>query len=473
MAKINKRFCKLTNEQFIAQRDGEGFEKYTIVFISDTKKIWHDGIEYGANDAEIEEVIKTLIINDLVTGGADKALSAEQGKELKTLVDQINVEIAAVKEYTVNGHKISENPTLDKTDVNLGNVTNDAQVKRSEMGVANGVATLDEDGKVPVSQLRGEMARVFGIEKAVATKTALPEVTGVAEGDKYYVIDEKKIYEKVTEAWDEGTTPKEDTIYNFRLTDAAGLENRKNILYRWDGKNLVEISASIALGETAGTAYEGSKGKANADLLASLGSKLVTSVDAPTADAEKVTFNYKAIAKSTNFDKEAPATVDIPAATKSSAGVMTAAQATELEQLRTDMTAASNNTVNGHKISENPTLNGTDIALTGFAELPEETVNEALKPLATDTVNQATAKLYKAIIDNEEVVASAFAELIKSVGLDEHLKYVNKPEDLSASDIASVIVEINTKVNEIKSQYETTKSDYEAFKAQFDWYEGN
>lgn len=473
MAKINKRFCKLTNEQFIAQRDGDGFEKYTIVFISDTKKIWHDGIEYGVNDSEIGEVIKDWIVNDLTTGGADKALSAEQGKQLKTLVDQINAEIAAVKEYTVNGHKISENPTLDKTDVGLGNVTNDAQVKRDEMGIANGVATLDEDGKVPVSQLRGEMARVFGIEKAVATKSALPEVTGVAEGDKYYVIDEKKIYAKATDAWDEGTTPKEDTIYNFRLSDATGSEDRKNILYRWDGKDLVEISSSIALGETAGTAYEGSKGKANADAIASLPSALVSDIIGVGATQEEVNINFKAASKSDGkYGAAELVQRAIPGASKETAGVMTVAQVTELEQLRTDMTAMGNHTVNGHKISENPALNGADIALTGFTELPEETVNEALKPTATDTVNQATAKLYKAIIDNEEVVASAFAELIKSVGLDEHLKYVNKPEDLTAEDIAGVIAEINTKVNDIKSQYETTKSDYEAFKAQFDWYEG-
>lgn len=37
--------------------------------------------------------------------------------------------------------------------VGLGNVTNDAQVKRSEMGVASGVASLGVDGKVPSSQL--------------------------------------------------------------------------------------------------------------------------------------------------------------------------------------------------------------------------------------------------------------------------------------------------------------------------------
>lgn len=43
--------------------------------------------------------------------------------------------------------------TLDKSDVGLGNVTNDSQVKRSEMGAASGVATLDANGKVPSSQL--------------------------------------------------------------------------------------------------------------------------------------------------------------------------------------------------------------------------------------------------------------------------------------------------------------------------------
>lgn len=42
---------------------------------------------------------------------------------------------------------------ISKTVVGLGNVTNDAQVKRTEMGVANGVATLGADGKVPVEQL--------------------------------------------------------------------------------------------------------------------------------------------------------------------------------------------------------------------------------------------------------------------------------------------------------------------------------
>ena len=419
--------------------------------------------EHTSNKSNPHQVTKAQVGLDKVDNTSDLE------KPISTATQAALNEITSSLESHTSDESNPHNVT--KEQVGLGNVTNDAQVKRSEMGVASGVATLDEEGKVPVSQLRGELAHVFGIEKAVSTKSALPEVDGVAEGDKYYVIDEKKIYTKTSDNWDEGATPKADTIYNFRKSDATGSEERTNIIYRWDGKDLVEISSSIALGETAGTAYEGSKGKANADLLASLGSKLITSVDAPTANAEKVTFNYKEITKSTNFDAEAPATVDIPAATKSSAGVMTAAQATELEQLRTDISESGNYTVNGHKISENPVLNGADIQLTGFSELPDETEGEQLKPAAEDTINQAVAKLFKSIADNEKVVSTMSSELKKNIGLGENFEYT-KPEDITANNISGAVAEVNTKVNEVKSSFESTKSDYEAFKAQFEWYEG-
>lgn len=58
-----------------------------------------------------------------------------------------------VGNYTVNGKKISTNPIISKSDVGLSNVTNDAQVKRSEMGKANGVVPLDENVKIPSEYL--------------------------------------------------------------------------------------------------------------------------------------------------------------------------------------------------------------------------------------------------------------------------------------------------------------------------------
>lgn len=114
-----------------------------------------------------------------------------------------------------------------KSDIGLSNVTNDAQVKRSEMGTASGVATLGTDGKVPSSQLPSYVDDVLEYE----TKAKFP-TTG--ETGKIYV----------------------DTI--------------TNLTYRWSGSAYVEISQSIALGETSSTAYAGDKGKANATKIANI-----------------------------------------------------------------------------------------------------------------------------------------------------------------------------------------------------------
>lgn len=114
-----------------------------------------------------------------------------------------------------------------KSDIGLSNVTNDAQVKRSEMGTASGVATLGTDGKVPSSQLPSYVDDVLEFE----TKTKFP-TTG--ETGKIYV------------------------------------DTTTNLTYRWSGSAYVEISQSIALGETSSTAYAGDKGKANADSIAKI-----------------------------------------------------------------------------------------------------------------------------------------------------------------------------------------------------------
>lgn len=105
-------------------------------------------------------------------------------------------------------------------------------IPTSQKGVASGVATLDASGKVPVSQLPSYVDEVL----EYADYDSLP-TTG--EAGKIYVTR------------DDGKT------------------------YRWGGTVYAEVSASLALGETGGTAYEGSKGKALADKIAALESGAV------------------------------------------------------------------------------------------------------------------------------------------------------------------------------------------------------
>lgn len=61
-----------------------------------------------------------------------------------------------------------------------------------------------------------------------------------------------------------------DTFGNLPTTGEAGkiyVTKDTNKTYRWSGTQYTEISASIALGETTGTAYDGGKGKDLADRL--------------------------------------------------------------------------------------------------------------------------------------------------------------------------------------------------------------
>lgn len=84
----------------------------------------------------------------------DKAGLSTLWSKIKDLVStSVQNVTSTIGDYTINGKKISTNPSITKEDLQLGNVTNDAQVKRSEMGVANGVATLNANGKIPTEQL--------------------------------------------------------------------------------------------------------------------------------------------------------------------------------------------------------------------------------------------------------------------------------------------------------------------------------
>ena len=67
------------------------------------------------------------------------------------------------------------------------------------------------------------------------------------------------------------------SITTFPVTGEDGkiyVAEDTNKTYRWSGSGYVEISPSLALGETSSTAYAGNKGKANADAIAEIKSQI-------------------------------------------------------------------------------------------------------------------------------------------------------------------------------------------------------
>lgn len=92
------------------------------------------------------------IVADLI-GDGDSSISGKIKEAINALKDGVSSEYDTLKkiEDIIRAHLTDYNNPhkISKNQIDLGNVTNDAQVKRDEMGQPNGVATLNEGGVIP------------------------------------------------------------------------------------------------------------------------------------------------------------------------------------------------------------------------------------------------------------------------------------------------------------------------------------
>lgn len=141
--------------------------------------------------------------------------------------------------------------TADEVGALSNNITHlSGDIAASEKGSANGVATLDENGLVPSSQLPSYVDDVLEF----TNRFTFPDV---GESGKVYV------------------------------------DTSKNTTYRWSGSTYVIIGTDLALGETASTAYAGDKGKANAEAIATLQEGKVDIIEGKGLSTNDFTDEYK------------------------------------------------------------------------------------------------------------------------------------------------------------------------------------
>ena len=115
-------------------------------------------------------------------------------------------------------NKSSSQIRSEITKENVTNALGYTPVDESKVGAANGVASLDSSGRIPASQIPGGFDNI----KEYNNLKSFP------------------------------TTGEEGKIYVAKDT---------NLTYRWTGTQYIEISPSLALGETSKTAYRGDRGK--------------------------------------------------------------------------------------------------------------------------------------------------------------------------------------------------------------------
>ena len=187
-------------------------------------------------------------------------------------------------------------------------------------GAPNGLASLNESGIIPSAQLPSYVDDVIEVD----TFSNLP---GTGESGKIYIV--------------------QDT----------------NLTYRWSGTDYVEISKSLALGETSSTAYPGDKGKATTDKLNRIPDKLITDTVNVNQSTTEAVLNF------TTYRQEAQQvgrnTLTITSATISQAGLMSSSDKTKLDGLKdqagitsdidavqTNLETHINNKSNPHKVTK-------------------------------------------------------------------------------------------------------------------------
>lgn len=174
---------------------------------------------YGITDAKIASGVITLGSNTItpLTSHQDISGKADKSATVSNVAwgsNKLTKTINGTTSDVVTASTIKTALSLAKGDVGLSNVTNDAQVKRSEMGAASGVATLGTDGKVPSSQLPSYVDDVL----EYTNKASFP------------------------------TTGETGKIYVDKATDTT---------WRWSGSAYTQIKGDLVIGTATGNAADG------------------------------------------------------------------------------------------------------------------------------------------------------------------------------------------------------------------------
>lgn len=133
-------------------------------------------------------------------------------------------------------------------------------------GIHNGKMSIDSliDYIGDVSDSDIDLQSLVKIQEFIDTVLEMNTLLYQAkENDIYYCKENKKLYIRRFNEW-EIINPLNSKVYVL-----VGLDeyNRTNIIHLWDGNDMVVMSERLFLGETTGTAYDGGKGKALADIV--------------------------------------------------------------------------------------------------------------------------------------------------------------------------------------------------------------
>lgn len=339
-------------------------------------------------------------------GSADTALGAKIDKEIQ---DRTTADTALKTELTGD----------------IQEVQDDLNTFKATKGQANGLASLGSDGKVPAAQLPSYVDDVIDV---YATYDVSPTNQ----------ISNIKLYSDAAHA--NPVIGEAGKSYNDITEGNPGYQ------FRWSGTTWVPItSGGLIIGEISGTAYDGAKGKTTSDELQALKDFNPVRLISINTDASKSTLNYEP-ANGTGVKG-----LDIPAASSTKAGVMTAADKVKLDTTLPNQIAA-----------ETAAREAAINALQG--ELADDIAQEVVD--RNSAIAAAKTELTTAI--NKEVSDRKAADTQVRTDLEAAVELI--AEDLRGADTTlqnNITKEVNDRKGEI-TRVEKLISDEAATRAQAD-----
>jgi hypothetical protein len=237
-------------------------------------------------------------------------------------------------------------------------------INKNQKGAASGICPLNASSKVDAKYLPSYVDDVMDFTTSTNFANTSEIIGYIAYTNQVIITGSTTVNpykNKIIKL--NANTSVNDWVYEDLVADKIYCNTTNNSTYRWSGTALAPLGAGVVIGEVTGTAYDGGKGKAVTDIVATLPTKLV--------DLQAISNNrnaaYYRIALQTSEKQDngkygagTDQYIDIPLATAQYAGLISPTEKSKLTNIPKTLIFSSNTFAN-------PDLNRPiDISLSGI-----------------------------------------------------------------------------------------------------------
>ena len=237
-------------------------------------------------------------------------------------------------------------------------------INKNQKGAASGICPLNASSKVDAKYLPSYVDDVMDFTTSTNFANTSEIIGHIAYTNQVIITGSTTVNpykNKIIKL--NANTSVNDWVYEDLVADKIYCNTTNNSTYRWSGTALAPLGAGVVIGEVTGTAYDGGKGKAVTDIVATLPTKLV---DLQAISNNRNAAYYRIVLQTSEkqdngkYGAGTDQYIDIPLATAQYAGLISPTEKSKLTNISKTLIFSSNTFAN-------PDLNRPiDIPLSGI-----------------------------------------------------------------------------------------------------------